>query len=105
LSGADTCNIVDTSGVVAAVDEAASGAVVIWKEDTGTLVQNFASGGWYIFRYKSATLQCADVMARCTLDAQASSSDQRRILILNYATAYLTGLVIRGGYLRVSLVA
>jgi hypothetical protein len=96
-----------TSGIRAAVDAAAVGAVTTWEAGTGVLAQTWARSGWGdgggFFSYKAGTLQCTDVVTKCTIDAQASSSDERRVLTVGEANGvYLTGLVIRGGYFSVS---
>jgi hypothetical protein len=99
---------VATSGVRAAVDAAAAGAVTLWEAGTGVLAQTWTSAGWgsssgKFFRGKAGTLLCTDVVAKCTIDAQVSSSDVRRVLMVQDANGvYLTGLIIRGGYAGVS---
>ena len=99
---------VATSGVRAAVDAAAAGAVTLWEAGTGVLAQTWASSGWgdssgEFFYGKAGTLQCTDVVAKCTIDAQATSSDERRVLyVMDADGVYLTGLVVRGGYRTVS---
>ena len=87
-----------TSGIRAAVDAAAAGAVTLWEASTGVLAQTWSdSQGWYIFRDSSGTLQCTDVDIKCTIDAQATSSDERRVLKVTRADGvYLTGLIVRG---------
>jgi hypothetical protein len=99
---------VATSGVRAAVDAAAAGAVTLWEAGTGVLAQTWSGGGGWgwpsgFFYGKAGTLQCTDVVAKCTIDAQATSSDERRVLYVGDADGvYLTGLVVRGGYRSVS---
>ena len=99
---------VATSGVRAAVDAAAAGAVTLWEAGTGVLAQTWTEVGWggssgEFFRGKAGTLQCTDVVAKCTIDAHATSSDERRVLAVRDANGvYLTGLVVRGGYREVS---
>ena len=99
---------VATSGIRAAVDAAAAGAVTLWEAGTGVLAQTWHRNGWgyssgEFFRGKAGTLQCTDVVAKCTIDAQATSSDGRRVLYVRDADGvYLTGLIIRGGYYSVS---
>jgi hypothetical protein len=100
---------VATSGIRAAVDAAAAGAVTLWEAGTGVLAQTWSGVlGWgdssgEFFRGKAGTLQCTDVVAKCTIDAQASSSDVRRVLYVKNADGvYLTGLIVRGGYREVS---
>jgi hypothetical protein len=93
-----------TSGVRAAVDAAAAGAVTLWEAGTGVLAQTWAVSGWgygsgEFFSGKAGTLQCTDVVAKCTIDAQATSSDARSVLYVEDANGvYLTGLIVRGGY-------
>jgi hypothetical protein len=106
LPGSSSCtNGYPTSGVSAAVDAAAAGAVTLWEASTGVLAQTWSSWGWGhysvggFFYGKAGTLQCTDVVAKCTIDAQASSSDERRVLVVGGADGvFLTGLIIRGGY-------
>ena len=106
---AGTGCVVATSGVRAAVDAAAAGAVTLWEAGTGVLAQTWSGvSGWgassgEFFYGKAGTLQCTDVVAKCTIDAQATSSDERRVLWVTRADGvYLTGLVVRGGYQSVS---
>tara|TARA_B110000208_G_scaffold79888_1_gene102079 strand:+ start:111 stop:824 length:714 start_codon:yes stop_codon:yes gene_type:complete len=93
---------IPTDEVRAAVDDADYEAFVLWAALTGTLVQDFSDeDGWRIER--PITLQCTDVDIKCTLDAQASSSDERRVLWVEGADGvFLVGLIIRGGYREVS---
>jgi hypothetical protein len=99
---------VATSGVRAAVDAAAAGAVTLWEAGTGVLAQTWENYGWgrssgEFFYGKAGTLQCTDVVAKCTIDAQATSSDKRVVLWVQDADGvYLTGLIVRGGYVLVS---
>jgi hypothetical protein len=94
---------VATSGIRAAVDAAAAGAVTLWEASTGVLAQTWNGDGWgysggEFFYGKAGTLQCTDVVAKCTIDAHATSSDERRVLYVRDANGvYLTGLVVRGG--------
>ena len=102
---AGTGCVVPTSGVRAAVDAAAAGAVTLWEAGTGVLAQTWSGrfGGGNdsgeFFYGKAGTLQCTDVVAKCTIDAQATSSDERRVLYVYEANGvYLTGLIVRGGF-------
>jgi hypothetical protein len=107
-----------TSEIRAAVNAAAAGAVTSWEAGTGVLAQTFSvvkGWGWEdneFFNSKAGTLQCTDVVTKCTIDAQASSSDERRVLSVKNADfdiawdgsflgdgVFLIGLVIRGGYM------
>ena len=108
-SGSSSCtNGYPTSQVRSAVDAAAPSAVTLWGAKTGVLAQTWASDGWgsssgEFFWGKAGTLQCTDVVAKCTIDAQATSSDYRRVLfVMNADGVYLNGLIVRGGYLSVS---
>ena len=93
---------IPTDEVRAAVDGADYEAFVLWAALTGTLVQDFSDElGWKIER--PITLQCTDVDIKCTLDAQASSSDERRVLRVDGADGvFLVGLIISGGWTSVS---
>jgi hypothetical protein len=101
---AGTGCVVATSGVRAAVDAAPAGAVTLWEASTGVLAQTWSgTHGWFIFRDSSGTLQCTDVDIKCTIDAQATSSDERRVLrVWDADGVYLTGLIVRGGHESVS---
>ena len=100
---AGTGCVVPTSEIRAAVDAAAAGAVTLWQASTGVLAQTWAEYGWGyssgFFKGKAGTLQCTDVVAKCTIDGQATSSDERTVLYVRDADGvYLTGLIVRGGY-------
>ena len=87
------------------MDAAADGALILWEAETGELAQTWASYGWDIFKEKAGTLQCTDVVTKCTIDAQSDWvwGIKRRVLSVYRADGvYLTGLVITGGYLSVS---
>jgi hypothetical protein len=106
---------VTTSGIKDAVQTNGYGidwkeTVIIWQSGTGTLIQctrelGFSTtvsanspdieGGWNSIK---CSLQCTDVVEKCTIDAQGSSSEQRRVLDMGSSGVVLTGLVIRGGY-------
>ena len=89
---------VDTSGVGAAVDRAADGDVILWEAGTN-LVQTWSVAGMIV--NKAITLECADVVSMCTIDAQASNSDRRRVLQDNHGTdesSNYIGIKFTGGY-------
>jgi hypothetical protein len=101
---AGTGCLIPTSGIRAAVDAAAAGAVTstLWEAGTGVLAQTWSEvDGWDAFYGKAGTLQCTDVDIKCTIDAQASSSsDRRRVLYVRDADGvFLIGLIVRRGYL------
>jgi hypothetical protein len=87
----------------------------LWTAGTGVLAQTWAQQGWGsgsghpdytdagFFYGKAGTLQCTDLVTKCTIDAQASSSDPRIVLYVRDADGvFLNGLVVRGGYDSVS---
>jgi hypothetical protein len=108
---------VDTDAVRSAVDGMADGDVCLWNSGTGTLVQNWSKQGWGcegfndwgtcsgdtwssgMFGGKAGTLQCTDVVTQCIIDAEATSTDMRRVMVLqDTGDVFLTGLAIRGGH-------
>jgi hypothetical protein len=104
-AGSSSCSGVNTTDIRAAVDAAAYGTVTIWEAGTGVLAQTWSTvSGWgassgEFFYGKAGTLQCTDVVTKCTIDAQGEFSAQRRVLSVQDAYGvYLTGLVIKGGY-------
>ena len=91
-------NTVDTSGVRAAVDGAANGDVILWDKGTN-LAQTWSINGMHVD--KAITLECTDVVALCTIDAQANNGDRRRVLRDNhgtYSSSNYIGIKFRGGF-------
>jgi len=90
---------ISTSGVRNAVDTAVEGDVVLWERGD-TLDQTWSGeSGWEIT--KAITLRCSDVVEKCEIDAKASESDGRRVLLDthgNEESSFYDGLIFRGGY-------
>jgi hypothetical protein len=93
---------VPTSGVRAAVDAAAAGAVTLWEARTGVLAQTWSgSSGWgsssgEFFYGKAGTLHCTDIVAvKCTIDRE--STEGRVLKVKDAHGVYLAGLIIMRG--------
>jgi hypothetical protein len=96
ISGASVT--VGTSSIRTTVDGLSSNDVCIW-EAGADLVQDWSVGGWgsaegEFFFTKSGALQCTDLVAKCTIDAQGGG---RNLAVMNSDSVQLTGLVITGG--------
>ena len=91
---------VDTSEIRDTVNNAAKGDIIMWAAGTGDLMQTWSSsGGWQI--NKEISLICSDLEARCTINADASSSDQRRVMKIVTSTegeVKIEGIVLQNGY-------
>ena len=98
-----SCEVpLSTSSIRQAVNSAEEGGIVIWKSGTGVLEQTWSDPwGWEITM--AFTWLCTGVAEKCVIDAMASASSQRTVLIVYIPATILTfsnfvGLAIRGGH-------
>ena len=87
-----------TSEIKEAVNNAAKGDVIMWAAGTGDLMQKWNSDGWQI--NKEISLICSDLETRCTIDADASNSDERRVMIITSTEGEvkMEGIELKNGY-------
>jgi len=82
-----------TARVGDALSGVEEGGTVVWQSGTGVLEQSLEF-------VKAFTLMCTSVVERCVVDAMASASSKRRVLVVKHGGemfSNLVGLVLRGG--------